>query len=113
MRNSAEVATDGFEDSPKSPLSDERLAAFWASIVSLQDAARGMARRFVSKKSAEDVVNSAALLFVEALQRPRKPTKFPETDQDFRRKFLAIVRNHALDCVRRPDLRERPIHSHW
>jgi RNA polymerase sigma factor (sigma-70 family) len=113
MSNSDDVAAAGEGDSPASALSDEQLAAFWAGIVSNQDAARRMARRFVSRHSADDVVNSAAILFVESLQRPRKPAQFPETDHDFRRRFLAIVRNHAIDCVRPGDHGDRPVHAHW
>jgi RNA polymerase sigma factor (sigma-70 family) len=113
MSNSTDVAPAGEGDSPTPALSDEQLAAFWAGIVSNQDAARRMARRFVSRHSADDVVNSAAILFVESLQRPRKPAQFPETDQDFRRRFLAIVRNHAIDCVRPGDHGDRPVHAHW
>lgn len=113
MSNFDDVAAAGEGDSPASALSDDQLAAFWAGVLSNQDAARRMARRFVSRNSADDVVNTAAILFVESLQRPRKPARFPETDQDFRRRFLAIVRNHAIDCVRHSDGADRPVHAHW
>jgi RNA polymerase sigma factor (sigma-70 family) len=113
MSNSDDVANAGEGDSPTAALSDDRLAAFWAGIVSNQEAARRMALRFVPRHSADDVVNTAAILFVESLQRPRKPAPFPETDQDFRRRFLAIVRNHAIDCVRHGDGGDRPVHAHW
>jgi RNA polymerase sigma factor (sigma-70 family) len=113
MSNSAEVATAGEGDSPESLLTDEQRTAFWAGIVSNRDPALRMARRFVSRHTAEDVVDTAAILFIESLQRPRKPARFPKTDQDFRRRYLAIVRNHAIDCVRNCESGDRPVHSHW
>jgi len=113
MSNSAEVATVGAGNSTSSSLSEAQLSAFWAGIVANLDAARGMAAQFVSRQSVEDVVNSAAIRFIEWLERPKKPVPFPKTDDDFRREFLFIVRNYAIDCVRDPNGTERPIHSHW
>jgi RNA polymerase sigma factor (sigma-70 family) len=113
MSNPSDVASAGEGDSPTSALSDERLAAFWAGIVANQDAARRMASRFVPRHSADDILNTGAILFLESLQRARKPVPFPKTDHDFRRQFLAIVRNHAIDCIRGNDHGDRPVHSHW
>jgi len=113
MSNSAEVAIAGEGNSTSSPLSEAQRSAFWASIVSNLDPARRMARQFVRRQSVEDVVNSAAILFLESLQRPKKPARIPATEDDFRGRFLAIVRNHAIDCIRDSDGAERPIHSHW
>jgi DNA-directed RNA polymerase specialized sigma24 family protein len=72
-----------------------------------------MAAQFVRRQSVDDVVNSAVILFVESLQRPEKPARIPATEDEFRGRFLAIVRNHAIDCVRDSDGPERPIHCHW
>jgi DNA-directed RNA polymerase specialized sigma24 family protein len=47
------------------------------------------------------------------LQGQKKPARFPATDDDFRGRFLAIVHNHAIDCVRESNGSELPIHSHW
>lgn len=113
MSNSAEVATAGEGNSPSTSLSDAQYAAFWDGIVSNDDAARAMAAQFVSRQSVDDVVHSAAVLFIESLERPEKPARFPATDDEFRRRFLFIVRNHAIDCVRVSDSPEHPIHSHW
>jgi RNA polymerase sigma factor (sigma-70 family) len=113
MSNPAEVAGAGAEDSPKSSFSDTQLAAFWASILLHQDAARVMARRFVPKHTVEDAVMTAAIKFLESFHRDSKPAVYPSTEQDFRQRFLAIVRNHAIDCVRGTEVVERPVHAHW
>jgi DNA-directed RNA polymerase specialized sigma24 family protein len=62
---------------------------------------------------ADDAVNTAAILFLEDLQRPGKPAKLPATDAEFRRKYLTIVRNHVIDCTRGAAKQEMPIHAHW
>ena len=113
MSNSSEVATAGEEQLPSAPLSDAQLSGFWDGIVANLDAARRMAARFVSRESAEDVAHSALVLFKESLEDPKKPAPFPATADQFRRRFLAIVRNHAIDCVRPSVVAERPVHSHW
>jgi RNA polymerase sigma factor (sigma-70 family) len=116
MSNSAEVATAGAGDSTSSSLTEAQLSAFWAGIVANLDAARSMAAQFVSRQSVDDVVNTAAILFIEWLERPEKLTPFPKTDDDFRREFLFILRNHAIDCVRGVRVSKKPeplIHSHW
>lgn len=113
MSNSAEVATAGAGDPTSSSLTEAQLSAFWAGIVANLDAARSMAAQFVRRQNVEDVVNTAALLFIEWLQRPRQPGPFPKTDDDFRREFLFIVRNHAIDCVRDRKSSEPLIHTHW
>src|SRR5689334_18703010 len=113
MSNSTDVATAGAGDYKSSSLSDTQLSAFWAGIVANLKAARAMAAQFVSRHSVDDVVNTAAILFIEWLQRPEEPAPFPATDDDFRRQFLFIVRNHAIDCVRESKKPEPPVHSHW
>jgi DNA-directed RNA polymerase specialized sigma24 family protein len=113
MSNSIPVATAGAGDSSESPLSDEQRDAFWASIVAHQETAHRVALRRVPKASARDVVHSAALRFLHSFERTKKPAIYPATDQDFRRRFLAVVRNHATDCVRDAESDERPVHSHW
>ena len=95
-------------------LSDAQLAQFWAGIDFNRKAALRRAARFVSKHSAGDVVHSAALLFVEdAERRSMDPEPFPATPDRFRRKFLKMVQNHALDCVRDSKRPACPEHSHW
>jgi len=95
-------------------LSEAQLAAFWAGIVANRAAAKRTAARFVSKDSVEDVVHTAAVLFVEdAQRRSTDPEPFPATPDRFRRKFLKMVRNHALDCVRDSKRPACNIHSHW
>ena len=86
MSNSAEVAIAGEGNSPSPSLSDAQLSAFWAGIVSHLDAARRMAGLFVARESVDDVVNTAAILFVESLEPPKK-ARFPKTDDEFRRRF--------------------------
>jgi DNA-directed RNA polymerase specialized sigma24 family protein len=113
MSNPTPVAIAGAGDSSGSPLSDEQRTAFWASIVAHQETAHRVALRRVPKASARDVVHSAALRFLASFERARKPALYPATDQDFRRRFLAVVRNHATDCVRQAESEQRPVHSHW
>ena len=113
MSNSAKVATAGEVDPSSPSLSEAQLSAFWAGIVSNRDAARRMAGRFVSPQSVDDVVSTAAIRFIESLQSPKKRAEFPKSDDEFRRRFLLIVRNHAIDCIRDGDGTERPIHSYW
>ena len=115
MSNSAEVATAG--EGKSSSLSDAELSAFWDGIVANGDAARAMAAQFVSRHSVDDVVHTAAINFLESLE-PRKKRRFPKTNDEFRRRFLVAVRNHAIDCVRgvRVSKNKRPnplVHSHW
>lgn len=93
-------------------LSEAQLSTFWARIVANLDAARRKARS-VSKKNVDDVVHTAALLFVEDAQRSTNPEPFPANEDRFRRKFLRMVRNHAVDCVRDRKRPARPVHSHW
>jgi RNA polymerase sigma factor (sigma-70 family) len=95
-------------------LSDAQLSAFWAGIVANFDAASRIAARFVSNESVEDIVHTAAVLFVEdAQRRSTNPEPFPAHEDRFRRKFLKMVRNHALDCVRDKKRLACPIHSQW
>jgi DNA-directed RNA polymerase specialized sigma24 family protein len=94
-------------------LSEAQLSACWAGIVANLDPARRIAARFVSKQNVEDIVHSAAVLFVEDAQRSMSPEPFPANEDQFRRKFLTTVRNHALDCVRDSKPGARPVHSHW
>ena len=93
-------------------LSEAQLSAFWARIVANLDAARGVARS-VSKRNVNDVVHTAALLFLEDAQRSKDPEPFPACEDRFRRKFLTVVRNHAVDCVRDRKRPACPIHCHW
>jgi RNA polymerase sigma factor (sigma-70 family) len=98
----------------KMSLSDAQLAACWDGIVANLDAAHRVAARIVSKTSVEDVVHTAAVLFVEAAhRRSTNPEPFPANEDQFRRKFLTTVRNHALDCVRDSKRPACPVHSHW
>jgi RNA polymerase sigma factor (sigma-70 family) len=113
MRNSRESAAAGAGEPPKSSLTDAQVDAFWKSVLKHQDAARSMAGRYLSKQNAEDAVTTAAILFLEDLQRSRKPARYPKTDGDFRRQFLAIVRNHSIDCVRPAKKEKRPDHAFW
>ena len=111
--NSGDGATAGEAQPITGSLSEAQLVTFWAGIVANLDAARRMARLFVSRKDGDDVVNTAAIQFIESLQRPEKPASFPKTEDELRGRFLAVVRNHALDCVRESDIPECPVHSHW
>ena len=113
MSNSDEVATAGEGNSPSPSLSEAQRAAFWAGIRSNTDIARRTARKFVSRQDVDDVVHTATVFFFESLQGPKKPARFPSTDDEFRRRFLIIVRNHAIDCVRDYDGSECPTHSQW
>lgn len=113
MSNSAEVATAAAAQSPSLSLSEAQLSVFWAWFLSNSDAARRMARPIVSGQNVDDVVTSAALLFIESMERPKNPASFPKTEDEFRGRFLTIVRNYALDCVRPSEGSESPIHCHW
>jgi DNA-directed RNA polymerase specialized sigma24 family protein len=113
MSNQPEVATAASENAPPSVLTDAQISEFWAGIVANGDAARRMAEHFVPKCDAEDVMHSAAILFLESLQRPVKPAPFPKADDEFRRRYLLIIRNHALDCVREPEAPERSDNFNW
>src|SRR5690348_12842997 len=111
MSNSDEVASAG--DGPTSrSLSEAQLSAFWNRVLANREAARRIAARYVSRQSIDDVVDTAAVNFVESLQGP-KPSPFPATDDDFRHLFLTCVQRHACDCVRDSKVGKRPIHSHW
>jgi RNA polymerase sigma factor (sigma-70 family) len=113
ISNSDEGATPGEAQSTSGSLSEDQLATFWSGIVANLDAARRMAAQFVSSQIVEDVVNTVAVLFVENAQQSKKPEPFPASEDRFRRKFLKMVRNHALDCVRNRKQPACPIHSHW
>lgn len=113
MRSSPEVAPGGSEDPAPPSLTEAQLATFWNGIIASGEAARRMAGQIVRKQDVEDVVSTASLLFLESFQRAGKPAPFPKTDDELRARFLAIVRNHALDCVRDTHADERPVHSHW
>jgi DNA-directed RNA polymerase specialized sigma24 family protein len=113
MSNPPDVATAGSEKPPSPVLTDAQVSEFWNGIIANGDAARRMAEHFVPKHDAEDVVHSAAIQFLEALQRPVKPAQFPKSDDEFRRRFLLIIRNHALDCVREPEAPERSDLFNW
>lgn len=96
-----------------SSLTDAQIAAFWDGILSSRDAARRMALLFVKRQDVDDVVDAAAIQFIESLTRPEKPAPFPKTEDELRSRFLAIVRNYALDCIRDGTGAECPVHSHW
>jgi DNA-directed RNA polymerase specialized sigma24 family protein len=113
MSNSTAVAVAGSEKSPTPALTEAQLSAFWAGIVANGDAARRMALGFVPPQEVDDVVSSASILFLESLQRPEKPARIPADENEFRARYLVIVRNHAIDCVRDADASDRPVHSHW
>jgi RNA polymerase sigma factor (sigma-70 family) len=108
-----ESATASEAQSTSGSLSEAQLATFWAGIVANYDAARRMAARFVPRHSALDVVHTAAVQFVEDAQRSKKPEPFPATADRFRRKFLKMVGNHALDCIRGTRRPDSPVHSNW
>lgn len=112
-RNSRVVAAAGSENPPTTALTEVQLAAFWAGIVANTDAARRMARKVVPKQDADDVITTAAIMFLESLQGPGKPAKIPADDDEFRRRYLAIVHNHAVDCVRGPSAAESCVHAQW
>jgi RNA polymerase sigma factor (sigma-70 family) len=94
-------------------LNEAQLEACWAGIVASLDAAGRIAGRYVSKQSVDDVVHTAAVLFVEDAQRSTNPEPFPPNKDRFRRKFLRTVRNHAIDCIRDSTSPACPVHSHW
>jgi RNA polymerase sigma factor (sigma-70 family) len=111
ISNSDEVASAGEGKSPSPSLSDAQLSAFWDGIIRYGDDARRMAAQLVSRQNVDDVVHTAAVLFIEWLQK--KPTRFPKNDDDFRYKFLHIAHNHAINCVSGSKGPEHPIHSRW
>jgi RNA polymerase sigma factor (sigma-70 family) len=114
MSNSSAVVAAGSEVAPTTALTDAQLSAFWDGILANTDAARRMARQIVPKQDVDDVVNSASILFLESLQRPDKPAKFPADNAAFLHRFVAIIRNHALDCVRDSGAAaERPVRTNW
>jgi RNA polymerase sigma factor (sigma-70 family) len=113
ISNSDEGATPGEAQSTSGSLSEAQLATFWSGIVANLDAARRTAARVVSRHTVEDVVHTAAVLFVEHAQRSTNPEPFPANADRFRRKFLKMVRNHALDCIRDSKPPACPVHSHW
>ncbi|MFL5612480.1 MAG: RNA polymerase sigma factor [Gemmatimonadaceae bacterium] len=110
--NSDAGATPGEAQSTSGSLSEAQLATFWSGIVANLDAARRMAARYVSKQSVDDVVNTAALKFVENAQHSKEPEPFPATPDRFRRKFLTMVRNHALKCIGNSKRPACPLHFH-
>jgi len=113
ISSSDESASAGEAQSTPGSLSEAQLATFWDGIVANLDAARRLAARFVSSQSVEDVVHTVALLFVEDAQRSTGKEPFPATADRFRRKFLTMVRNHAVDCIRGIKHPHSPVHSHW
>jgi RNA polymerase sigma factor (sigma-70 family) len=113
MSNQPDVATAGEENRPSSVLTDAQISEFWTGIIANGEAARRMALHLVPKQDADDVVHTAAIRFLESLQRPIEPREFPKSDEEFRRRFLHIIRNHALDCVREPEAPERSDHFNW
>ena len=94
-------------------LSEAQLSALWAGIVANVDAARRTAARVVSRHMVEDVVHTAAVLFVEDAKRSTNPEPFPANEDRFRRTFLKMVWNHAIDCIRDSKRPACPVHSHW
>jgi len=94
-------------------LSEAQLSALWAGIVANVDAARRTAARVVSRHMVEDVVHTAAVLFVEDAKRSTNPEPFPANEDRFRRTFLKVVWNHAIDCIRDSKRPACPVHSHW
>jgi RNA polymerase sigma factor (sigma-70 family) len=111
ISSSDEGATAGEAQSTSGSLSEAQLATFWGGIVANLDAARRMARKIVPRQSVDDVVHSAAVLYVEALQR--QTSRFPESDDELRRFFLTTVQHHAHDCVRVRVVDRCPVHTHW
>jgi RNA polymerase sigma factor (sigma-70 family) len=107
------VAVAGTENRPTAALSEAQLADFWNGIIANEGAAKRMAGSIVRPDDVEDVVSSASILFVESLGRAENPT-VPRDAETFRRRYLTIVKNHALDCVRDPQAGEnRPVHTSW
>jgi RNA polymerase sigma factor (sigma-70 family) len=107
MSNTRKVAVAEAGNGPTSVLTDAQVSAFWNWVIANDKPAWNMAAHFVRKRDARDVVHTAAILFIESLQRPVSPRAFPKSEGEFRRRFLVIIRNHALDCVRDGDARER------
>ena len=112
MSNSAKVAPAGKRKQSSRSLSDDQRAAFWAGILTHRDAARRMAARFVSRQIVEDVVDTAAVRFIESLERRKNPKPLLANDDAFRRLFLKIVCNHAINCAH-SEGSEPSVHSHW
>ncbi len=94
-------------------LSEAQYSAFWAGIVANRDRACRRAARIVPRHMVEDVVHSAALLFVQDAEKSTEAEPFPANPNHFRRKFLAAVRNHALNCITDGKPPEGSVHSHW
>lgn len=113
MGNQLDSAAAGSENRPPSNLTDAQISEFWAGIIANGEVARRMALHVGPKQDAEDVAHTAALRFLESMQRPVEPRAFPRSDEEFRRRFLHIIRNHALDCVREPEGPERSHHRDW
>lgn len=111
--NNPPVVVAGSENTPSSVLTDAQVSEFWAGIIANAGPARRMAEHFVPELDAEDVVHTAAIMFLESMQRPLEPRSFPKSDDEFRRRFLLIIRNYALDCVREPDAPERSALFNW
>lgn len=112
MSDSDEVATGGTGGVPSRPLTAAQLAVFWDRVLTNYDAARRMAARYVSRRNVDDIVHTAANLFIEYLEKPENQERFPHTDGDFRGQYLTIVGNHAKNCVGGGS-HKRPVHSHW
>jgi RNA polymerase sigma factor (sigma-70 family) len=113
MSNSAKVTIVGKgQKLPPRLLSDERRSVFWDGFVRHREAACRMAGIFVSGETVDDVVDTAVVRFIEALERPDKPDRFPATDEHFRRWFLFIVRNHAINCAHSEGA-QRSVHFQW
>ena len=113
MCNYTEVATADDGDSVPPSLSEDQRSRFWELIRKNLEAARAIAGRITAPKNAEDIVNTAALRAIESSQLLENPSAFLDSEDDFRRWFLFIVRNHSISCVRVPRRGEHPIHSHW
>lgn len=109
--NSDESATAGEAQSTSGSLTEAQLATFWDGIVGSLDDARRIARKIVPRQDVDDVVDSAAVLYVRALQR--QSSQFPESEGELRAFFLTTVQHHATDCVRQRVVDRRPVHSHW
>jgi RNA polymerase sigma factor (sigma-70 family) len=112
MSNSAEPAIVGEGEKSSRLLSDDQLAAFWDGILRHRDAACRFAARFVPRQDVEDVVHTAAVRFIESMERPVQPKPFPADDDEFRRRFLHIIRNHGINCSE-IQVSEAPVHAQW
>lgn len=113
MINTPKVASAGTNEVPQSVLTEAQISEFWAGIVASTGAAKRMARKIVPKEDVEDVVHSGAILFIESLQKADKPARFPKDVDELRARFLKIVQNHALDCVRQPHKEEGSGLKYW